>query len=100
VLELAELVQEQAAKLGIAARIEHLENPRVEAETHYYNPRHQKLIDLGLQPHYLSDVLIGGMLARIRECADRIKPNIILPRVRWSDASTSARQHAVGALRG
>jgi UDP-sulfoquinovose synthase len=100
VLELAELVQEQAAKLGIAARIEHLENPRVEAETHYYNPRHQKLIDLGLQPHYLSDVLIDSMLGRIREHAGRIKPNIILPRVRWSDTPTSARQRAASVLRG
>jgi UDP-sulfoquinovose synthase len=99
VLQLAEVVQREAAKLGIEARLEHLENPRVEAETHYYNPRHQKLIDLGLQPHYLSDVLIDSMLGRIREHAGRIKPNIILPRVRWRDAPANARQRAAGAMR-
>ena len=99
VLELAEVVQREAAKLGIEARLEHLENPRVEAETHYYNPRHQKLIDLGLQPHYLSDVLIDSMLARIREQAGRIKPHIILPRVRWSDAPASTRHRVAGAVR-
>jgi len=99
VLELAEVVQREAAKLGIEARLEHLENPRVEAETHYYNPRHQKLIDLGLQPRYLSDVLIDSMLARIREQAGRIKPHIILPRVRWSDAPASTRHRVAGAVR-
>jgi len=86
VLELAELVQKQAAHLGIEARLEHLENPRLEAEAHYYNPRHQKLIDLGLEPHLLSDVLIDSMLTEIREHAGRIKPNIIQPRVRWAGA--------------
>ena len=99
VLELAELVRQQAAELGIAARLQHLENPRVEAESHYYNPRHQKLIDLGLEPHCLSDVLIDSMLARIRKSTDRIKPNIILPRVRWTEAANAARQRAAGSLR-
>ncbi|HUI42985.1 MAG TPA: NAD-dependent epimerase/dehydratase family protein [Terriglobia bacterium] len=83
VLQLAELVQCQAAKLGIEARVDHLQNPRREAEVHYYNPRHQKLLDLGLQPHLLSDVLIDSVLGRIREHAGRIKPDIIMPRVRW-----------------
>jgi len=83
VLQLAELVRQQAAKLGIEAKLEHLNNPRIEAEAHYYNARHQKLLDLGLQPRLLSDVLIDSMLKRIGEHADRIKPNIILPRVRW-----------------
>ncbi|HEY6291089.1 MAG TPA: NAD-dependent epimerase/dehydratase family protein [Terriglobia bacterium] len=94
VLELAELVQNQAARLGMEARVAHLENPRLEAEAHYYNPRHQKLLDLGLEPHLLSDVLIDSMLARIREHAGRVKPNIIQPRVRWA-APGSERQ--VGA---
>jgi UDP-sulfoquinovose synthase len=86
VLQLAELVREQAGKLGIEAQVDHLENPRIEAEAHYYNARHQKLLDLGLEPHMLSDVLIDSMLKEIREHAGRIKPNIILPRVRWAGA--------------
>jgi UDP-sulfoquinovose synthase len=83
VLQLAELVQRQAATLGIEARVDHLKNPRAEAEEHYYNPRHQKLLDLGLQPHLLSDVLIDSMLGLIRLHAGRIKRDIILPRVSW-----------------
>jgi UDP-sulfoquinovose synthase len=83
ILELAELVKKQAAQLGMDVRIQHLENPRVEAEEHYYNPRHQKLIELGLVPHLLSDVLLTSMLERVREHAHRIKQDIILPHVTW-----------------
>jgi len=94
VLELAELVCRQAAKLGIEARLEHLENPRIEAESHYYHARHQKLLDLGLEPQLLSNVLIDSMLNRIREHAGRIKPKIILPRVRWGGTSHARKASA------
>src|SRR5579872_7554080 len=91
VLELAELVKRQGEKLGLSVKLQHLKNPRIEAEAHYYNARHQKLLDLGLEPHRLSDVLIDSMLARIQENAQRIRPEIILPRVRW-DHAPSLRQ--------
>ncbi len=48
VLELAEMVQAAAWKLGMRVDIEHLAGPRVESEEHYYNAKHSKLIDLGL----------------------------------------------------
>jgi UDP-sulfoquinovose synthase len=80
---LADLVARQAVKLGFQAEVKHTENPRVELEKHYYNPTHTRLLDLGLQPHLLSDVLIGSMLTRIHEFSHRIKPDIILPRIRW-----------------
>ena len=50
VSELAELVQRSGAEVGLEVEIEHLENPRVELEEHYYNPVHTKLLDLGLEP--------------------------------------------------
>ena len=37
-------------------------NPRVEAEEHYYNAKRTKLVDLGLQPHFLSDGLVDSLL--------------------------------------
>jgi len=83
VLGLAELVKQQGEQLGLAVHVEHLANPRIEAEEHYYNPQHQKLVDLGLVPHVLSDVLLTSMLNRIREHAPRIKKDIILPHVTW-----------------
>jgi len=90
ILGLAELVKLQAEKLGHKVSIEHLENPRIEAEEHYYNPRHQKLIDLGLVPHLLSDVLVTSMLNRIQEHGNRIKRDIIQPHVQWKRAPASS----------
>jgi UDP-sulfoquinovose synthase len=81
--ELAELIAEQASKLGIWVEIEHVENPRVELEEHHYNPAHTKLLELGLEPHFLSNVLIDGMLKRIEEFKDRVKRSIIRPRIKW-----------------
>jgi len=63
--------------------IDHLKNPRVEAEQHYYNPTHRKLIELGLQPRLLSDELLQSMVKRVQEHAHRIKRDIILPQVTW-----------------
>ena len=90
VLDLAKTVQYQAQQLGCRVTIKHLPNPRVEAETHYYNPRHQKLLDLGLQPHLLSDVLVNSMLVTIRDHAQRIRPEVILPRVKWDGTVAAA----------
>jgi UDP-sulfoquinovose synthase len=83
VLELAQMVKRQSEKLGLKVKIDHLNNPRVEAEQHYYNPTHKKLIGLGLQPRLLSDELLQSMVERVREHAPRIKRDIILPRVTW-----------------
>jgi len=90
VLGLAEMVKREGDKLGLAVQIQHLENPRVEAEQHYYNAAHRKLIELGLTPHLLSDVLLDSMLLGVRGYAHRVKRDIILPRVRWDGARETA----------
>jgi UDP-sulfoquinovose synthase len=81
---LAELVVKQARKLGVWGTIEHSQNPRVELEEHYYNPMHSRLLELGLQPHFLSDVLVESMLLAIGKYKDRIKSEIIQPKVHWT----------------
>lgn len=86
--ELAELVVQQAKNLGISASIAPLQNPRIELEDHYYNPAHTKLLALGLEPHLLSEVLIEGMLDRIKAFQSRIKRDVILPRVKWDGRAT------------
>jgi UDP-sulfoquinovose synthase len=92
--ELAVLVKQQGEKLGLNVDIQHLENPRVEAEEHYYNARHQKLIDLGLDPHCLSDELIDSMIRRVQENAHRIRRETILPSVNWDHAAFGAQASA------
>jgi UDP-sulfoquinovose synthase len=83
VLELADLVQKAGREVGIEVRVDHLTNPRVEMEEHYYNATHTKLLDLGLEPHLLSETLIESMLAAIERHRDRVIPDHILPATRW-----------------
>ncbi len=83
VLELAQLVKEAAAKLGIKVRIDYLPDPRVEAEEHYYNAKHTKLVELGLQPHFLSDSLLDSLLNIAIKYVNRIDPEMIMPRIEW-----------------
>ena len=84
VLQLAELVAGQARKFGLAAEIDHIANPRIELEQHYYNPAHTKLLDLGLKPHFLSDELVDSMLEIILKYKHRIKNEIVFPKVKWN----------------
>ena len=46
----------------LCAQVKSVPNPRVEAEEHYYNAKHTGLMELGLQPHLLSDNLIDSLL--------------------------------------
>ncbi len=84
VSQLAELVQTAGAELGHEVEIEHLANPRVEAEEHYYNPSHTKLLDLGLQPSHLGDELVRSMLKAIERHRDRVIESAIDPTTHWN----------------
>ncbi|MGN6587619.1 MAG: NAD-dependent epimerase/dehydratase family protein [Solirubrobacterales bacterium] len=88
--ELAELVQRSAAEVGIEVEIDHLENPRVELEEHYYNPVHTKLLDLGLKPSYLGDELVRSMLKIIESHRDRVIESAIDPRTQWKPSGEPA----------
>jgi UDP-sulfoquinovose synthase len=81
--ELAERVHRVATGMGLPAEIHHIDNPRKELEEHYYNPAHHGLLELGLQPHLMTDDVIAGMLERVRAHRDHIVVDRILPRVRW-----------------
>jgi UDP-sulfoquinovose synthase len=83
VLDLAELVARAGKEYGLEVRVDHLDNPRVEKEEHYYNPAHTKLLDLGLVPRLLSETLVESMFAAIERYRDRVIPQHILPRTRW-----------------
>ena len=90
VAELAELVQRSAAELGFEIEIENIENPRVEAEEHYYNPVHTKLLDLGLKPSYLGDELVRSMLKTIERHRDRVIDSAIDPQTQWKPSGAPA----------
>jgi UDP-sulfoquinovose synthase len=99
VSQLADLVALQAGKIGLQVEINHLKNPRVELEEHYYNPVHTKLLSLGLEPHFLSDVLLDSMLKRVQALSQRIKRDIILPRVQWGPRAQEKPRGMIAASR-
>ncbi|HEY1626080.1 MAG TPA: NAD-dependent epimerase/dehydratase family protein [Streptosporangiaceae bacterium] len=69
--------------------IEHLDNPRVEAPEHYYKVTHTKLVDLGLEPHLLSDTLIESLFDITKQYAHRVRVDALLPTVNWRKTSQS-----------
>ena len=97
VLELAEMVQAAGWKLGMRVEIEHCDDPRVESEEHYYNAKHSKLIDLGLQPHYLSDSLLDSLMNIAMQYRDRIDASLFLPRVQWRNPRNEPVRQASAA---
>jgi UDP-sulfoquinovose synthase len=97
VAQLADLVVEASAKLGITAKVENLSNPRIEAEDHYYNATHTALLDLGLEPHFLSDSLLDSLVNIAIEYRDRVEPELILPRIDWRRSTNVLRPAAVQA---
>jgi len=83
VLDLAQLIQSVAREMGLSVHINHLPDPRVEAEAHYYNARHSKLTDLGLEPHLLSDSLVNSLIDIAIRYRHRINPALFAPQVNW-----------------
>jgi UDP-sulfoquinovose synthase len=91
VLQLAQLTQAAAKQLGMSVEIDYLPDPRVEAEEHYYNAKHSKLIDLGLKPHLLSNALLDSLLNIALKYKDRIDAQLMLPRVNWRSTRNDRR---------
>jgi UDP-sulfoquinovose synthase len=91
VQDLALKVQEAGKDLGIKVEIDHIPDPRVEAEQHYYNAKHSKLLDLGLQPHYLSESLLDSLMNIALRYRDRVDPTIMLPQVNWREPRNDRR---------
>ncbi|MGD1941948.1 MAG: NAD-dependent epimerase/dehydratase family protein [Leptolyngbyaceae cyanobacterium] len=83
VADLAMTVKKAGNSLGLDVEINHLENPRVEAEDHYFNAKNTSLLGLGLEPHYLSDSLIDSLLNFAMKYKERVDKNQILPKVQW-----------------
>lgn len=83
VMQLAEMVKEAADQLGFPVVVDHIANPRVEKEEHYFNPIHSKLKDLGLKPRLLSEELLENMIKYIAGVRDRINTATILPTITW-----------------
>lgn len=84
-MELAQLVKDVGEKLGLKIEINNIENPRIEKEEHYYNPKNEKFQQLGLKPQYLSETLLNSIIKKVTEAKENIDTSIIMPSVKWRE---------------
>ncbi len=91
-LDLAEMVARQSGRMGLEVQAEHLANPRVEAEQHYYNAAHTHLIELGLEPHLLDESVLESLIRLAIKQREQIDRNLILPTVNWRVAKNEFTQ--------
>jgi UDP-sulfoquinovose synthase len=88
---LAEMVQNAARDFDLNVEIDHLPDPRVEAEEHYYNAKHTKLVDLGLVAHRLSESLLDSLVNIAITYRDRVDPTLFVPSVNWRRSRNARR---------
>ena len=81
--ELARKVKKIGDKLGFNVQINHLENPRKEAEEHYYNPTYQGLLDIGVVPHFLTDDVLEKMFKTVVKYKSNIRKDVIYRGIKW-----------------
>ena len=81
--DLAEQVRRVGGELGLNVTVDAVPDPRIEAEEHYYNPTHTKLLELGLKAHLLTDEVVAHVLETIQRYKDRILLETIAPRTLW-----------------
>ena len=81
--DLAEMVQKAGSALGLKVEVKNFDNPRIEKEEHYFNAINTNLLNLGLQPHYLSDSLLDSLLNFALKYKHRVDEDQILPKVTW-----------------
>ncbi len=81
--ELAEKVQTVGNTLGYNVQVKSIDNPRKEAEEHYYNPKYTGLLELGLKPHFLTEEVLEEMFMTLAPYRDRINRDAIFRGVSW-----------------
>ena len=52
-------------------------------EEHYYNPTHTGLLELGLEPNYLTDESLGEIVQKVIQYKDLIVKDRIFRGVKW-----------------
>lgn len=90
VLDLAKKVQKiYSDKHGTVPKIEHVPNPRIEKEVHYYKPDMVRLRNLGYRPTRKLDTEIESIISDLEPHSKRIKSleKVITPRTFWTKSA-------------
>jgi UDP-sulfoquinovose synthase len=81
--DIAMQIKTAGNSLGLDVEVKNIDNPRVEAEKHYFNAKNTNLLDLGLVPHKLSDSLLDSLLNFAIKYKARVDQAQIMPKVSW-----------------
>ncbi len=81
--EIATRIQNYANANKIKSNISHIENPRIEEEDHYYNPKNTSLISLGLKPIIMDNKQIDKIFKLVRQNQNRVNLNTLNPNIKW-----------------
>jgi len=82
--DLAEKVINAGKRKDINVEKNHLDNPRIELEEHYYNAIHTELVKLGLKPVLLNDDALDSMLDIVLTNSNIVDEKMFAPRIKWS----------------
>jgi len=82
--DLAAKVSGAAGSLGLDVTVNNLPNPRKEMEEHYYNPKNTGLLELGLEPHFLTEDVLVEMLEKVIQHKAEINKDVIHPATSWT----------------
>jgi UDP-sulfoquinovose synthase len=95
--ELAQIVQDIGASCGLRVELQHYDNPRQEAESHYYNPDRDKLVALGYVPTHGVAAEVEIMLKDLMPYRSRIQTSLetFVPDIHWN-----GRRQRSTALKG
>jgi UDP-sulfoquinovose synthase len=83
--QLAEVVRDVAKEFSIDAHIEHVHNPRVESEEHYYHPLHDKLPAMGYRRTRELAEVVRELFRDLRKYRRRLeqKKAVVMPATDW-----------------
>jgi UDP-sulfoquinovose synthase len=81
--QLAKMTKQVGEARGHEVAIKAIENPRKEAEEHYYNPTYQGLQQIGVKPNYLTDDVMNGIFETVERYRENIRKEVIFRGVKW-----------------
>lgn len=92
---LAEEVVSAARILGLDSLVQSVENPRIEAEDHYYRPVSQELRKLGFVPRHTLQEELAIMLGDLLQHQERLQSlrHVFDPKIQWDPRTTRAESY-------
>ena len=83
-ISLNQIAQMVADARGGSVLVDHVFNPRVEQEDHYYKVVHTRLEQLGLQPHLLTVEGVRELCSYAERYRSRVDVEAMLPAIEWA----------------